>query len=310
MAISAQQANTFSNNSIQFIIDRDVRNEITIAESRIRQVAGLGRFRLSYNAQIIGNPISNPQEDPTLNEKQLSFRDHFNNLGYFVGVDTEFGGWLLDWSSVGIEELVSIYSVRTTVTPGAIEQQTISVINNFFSNLVPSANSRTVLVDTDPPSGGDIPESDFGAPDSVFYEYVSIVNQQNDDNHTVGLKNALRASGLGYVDDTRILGIGGANNTTNPANTLDISNGTTTVTITVGGTGNAIDFVNAVNSNPTLQTIHIVADINGQDLLLINNLGGTLIATNNIGDVLGDLFGLSSPQSGVITDNTEVYKFV
>jgi hypothetical protein len=151
-------------------------------------------------------------------------------------------------------------------------------------------------------------EEDFGAPNSVFYEYTSKANQQDDADNSVGLKSALRASGLGYVDDTRILGVGGAANTTVNTNTIDVSNGTTTVTVTVGGTGTAVDLVTAINSNATLLALSIVGDINGPDVLIINNLAGTLIATNNAGDVLGDIFGLSSPQTGVLTDNTEVYK--
>ena len=65
----------------------------------------------------------------------------------------------------------------------------------------------------------------------------------------------------------------------------------------------------AINSNPTLQAIKIVGDINGPDVLIVNTLAGTLIATNNVGDVLWDIFGIPmSPTVGVVTNNTEVYK--
>ena len=182
-------------------------------------------------------------------------------------------------------------------------------IDNFFNSLPLRATSRTVLADTVPTSGADIPESDFGAPDSTFYEYLSLVEQQDDVDNSAGLKAHLKASGLGYVDDSRITGVGGAANTTTPTNSLDISNGTTTVTIVVGGTGTAVDLVAAINANTTLNALSIRGDINGPDVLIINELAGTLLATNNVGDVLGDIFSLGSPTAGIVTDNTEVYKF-
>jgi hypothetical protein len=66
--------------------------------------------------------------------------------------------------------------------------------------------------------------------------------------------------------------------------------------------------VTAINSNSTLLALNIRGDINGPDVLIINDLAGTLIATNNVGDVLGDIFVLASPQTGILTDNVEVYK--
>jgi len=308
MTLPASQANQFTNDSITLISDRKVGDEIQTAENQVRNMAGSGRFTLSYNARIIGNPADDPQT-ATLSDDQQLFLDHFTDLGYFVGIDPRNGNWFLDWASVGAEVLTSVYSVRTVVVPGAVSAQTIVAIDTFFAGLIPSVTSRTVLVDKDPSVGGDIPESDFGAPDSTFYEYWAVVTQQDSQDHSEDLKTALRASGLGYVDDTRITGVGGSSNTTGSANTIDIGNGATTVTITVGGTGTAVDLVAAINANATLLAINIVGDINGPDVLILNTIGGTLIATNNVGDVLGDIFGLSSPQSGVVTDNTETYKF-
>jgi len=308
MTLPASQANQFTNDSITLISDRKVGDEIQTAEGQVRNMAGSGRFTLSYNARIIGNPAGDPQTT-TLSDDQQLFLDHFTDLGYFVGIDPRNGNWFLDWATVGVEVLTSVYSVRTTVAPGAVSAQTIVAIDTFFAGLIPAVTSRTVLVDKDPTVGGDIPESDFGAPDSVFYEYWAVVTQQDSQNHSTDLKTALRASGLGYVDDTRITGVGGATNTTSSTNTIDIGNGVTTVTITVGGTGTAVDLVAAINANATLLAINIVGDINGPDVLIKNTIGGTLIATNNVGDVLGDIFSLASPQSGVVTDNTETYKF-
>jgi hypothetical protein len=305
MTLTANQANQITNDTIVRNSDSELTTELQFAERQIRERIRGEFFTLGYNATIVGNPLGIPADDDNLTPLQIEFRDHWTNDGYKVGLNPQTGFWILDWSGVGAELLTVLYSVRTTVTPGAVEQQTIDSIDNFFNTLALRATSRTSLV---PFGGGDIDENDFGAPSSTFYEYTSLVNQQDATDNSEGLKTALRASGLGYVDDNRITGIGGATNTTWHTNTLDVSDGTTSVTVTVGGTGTAVDLVTAINSNPTLQAISIVGDINGADVLIVNNLAGTLIATNNVGDVLGDIFGLSSPQVGVVTDNTEVYK--
>lgn len=310
MTLNATQARNFTDFSIAQNLSTEVRGEIIQAENRIRQAASIGMFKLSYNAQVVGNPPGNPQTS-TLTNAQQQFLSHFESKGYVVGVD-DGGFWLINWASAGAEVLitaVSIYSVRTTVVPGAVVSQTINVIDEFFSGRTPIVTSKTNLVDP-VSSGGDIPESDFGAPDSIFYEYLVIANQPNDANHASGLKTALKASGLGYTDETRIVGSGTTGNTTVSTNSLNISDGIITVTVTVGGTGTTTDFVNAVNANTTLQNLHVSADINGSNVILKNEIGGTLIATNNVGNVLGDLFGLSSPQTGTLVDNTEVYKLV
>jgi len=311
MALSAQQANDFTALALQNALDRDVNDEIRNAEQQIRSTISIRQaFKTSFFGSIIGNPPGDPNF-VTLSIRQQQFFDHYVNQGYFVNIDPENGNWLLDWSQVGgTPSTVHLYSIRTTVSPGAVSVATINAINDFFGSLIPAAISNTVLSDTTPTSGGDIPEADFGAPDSVFYEYLSVVQQQDDTDHSLALKDAIRASGLGYVDDTRVTGVGGAGNTTTNTNTLDISNGATTVTVAVGGTGTATDLVTSINNNPTLQAISIVGDINGPDVLIKNTLGGTLTVINNVGDVLGDIFGLSSPQTGVVTDNTEVYKFI
>lgn len=308
MTLNATQARNFTNDSISRNLSTDVNGEIQQAENRIRQAAAFGKFKLAYNAQVIGNPPGDPQS-ATLTTAQQQFLNHFETKGYVVGVDNDSGFWLLDWADAGSEITVSVYSVRTTVAPGAIAAQTISAVNTFFSNRSPVVTSKTTLVDP-LSSGGDVPESDFGAPNSTFYEYIVVADQPNDANHASDLKATLKASGLGYTDETRIVGTGTAGNTTSPSSNINISNGTTTVLVTVGGTGAATDFVSSVNANTTLQGINIIADINGSDVVLRNTVGGTLTATNNVGNVLGDLFGLVSPQTGTLVDNTEVYKVV
>jgi len=305
MTLTANQSNQITKDTILRNTDSELTTELQLAEQQIRQRIRGEFFTLDYNATIVGNPTGDPADDDNLTPLQLLFRDHWTDDGYKIGVSPQTGFWIINWSEVGAEVLTVLYSVRTTVTPGAVEQQTIDSIDNYFNTLALRATSRTSLV---PFNGGDINENDFGAPSSTFYEYTSLVNQQDATDNSAGLKTALRASGLGYVDDNRITGIGGATNTTLNTNTLNVSDGTTTVTVTVGGTGTATDLVAAINANPTLQAISIVGDINGADVLIVNNLAGTLIATNNVGDVMGDIFGLGSPQTGVVTDNTEVYK--
>ncbi len=309
MTLTATQANQLTQDAILRNMEQDVLTEVQRAEQQIRQRVRAEFFSLRFNATVIGNPAKDPSDDNNLTDSQISFRDHFVGDNYIVGLDPQTGFWLLDWATVGSESVTNVYSIRTTVVPGAISQLTIDSIDAFFGGLSLRATSRTVLADTSPTSGGDIPESDFGAPDSTFYEYIALVQQQDSADYSADLKAHLRASGLGYVDDSRVTGVGTAANTTSPTNTVDISDGTTSVTITVGGTGTAINLVDAINANTTLQAIKIKGDINGADVLIINELGGTLIVTDNVGSVLTDIFALSSPQTGVVTDNTEVYKF-
>ena len=311
MVLSASQANSLTLSSIQITDEQQLNQELASAEARIRQVAGLGKFKLGYNALILGNPVDDPQDDSNLTDLQIQFRDHFNDQGYIVSLEPETGFWLLDWTEVGAESQVTIYSARTTVAPGPVSQQTIDAINTYFDGVIPAVNSRVEIVDTDPPSGGDIPESDFGAPDSVFFEYIIIAEQQNDFNHKDAIKTALKASGLGYDDDTRITESGGASNTTAPGNEISISDGTTSVTLTLVDTDSstfveATEFVTQVNANATLQSIFITADINGPDLIIRNNIGGLLTIANITGDPVGDLF--SGQTTGTTVDNVEVYK--
>lgn len=304
MVFDSQQANNLTNFSIQANEDAAVTQEISNAENQIRQAGRFEAFKLSFNALVIGNPVN--LDDSTLSPEQTRFRDHFVDNDYVVSIDPTNGNWLLDWSTVGSEVSTSMYSVRTTVLPGPVSTQTIDAINSFFTALSPTVTSRTEVVTI---NGGDVPESLFGAPDSVFYEYIVLADQPDDTDHSVALKAALAASGLGYVDDTRIVGVGTATTAvTTPGDEIDISDGTTTITITLTGT-TASSFVTQVNSDAGLQAINITADINGPDLQLRNNLGGILTATDKVGTPVFDLFSLASPATGVLTDNVETFKF-
>ena len=218
MTLDAQQAHNLTLATIDLKDRQRLNDELTFAERQIRSRISAETFTLSFNARIIGNPIASPGEDSNLTPLQILFRDHFILDGFKVTLDPDNGNWLISWEDVGSEIDITVYSVRTTVTPGPVSQQTIDAINNFFSSIIPSATSKTVLVDTNPSSGGDIPEPDFGAPDSTFYEYLVLAEQQNDTDHTSALKAHLRATGLGYVDDTRVTGVDTLTNNTASVN--------------------------------------------------------------------------------------------
>lgn len=49
-------------------------------------------------------------------------------------------------------------------------------------------------------NGGDIDESDFGATSSTFYEYVILVVQSDDVDHSADLKANLIANITAYLD--------------------------------------------------------------------------------------------------------------
>ena len=199
MVLTSANANTLTNNAITITNSTELETETALLEAQIRQAAGLKRFTLSYNARIIGNPIGDPSVDTNLTAQQLSFRDTFLNAGYVITQDPDTLYWIFSWESVSIEALVTIYSVRTTVSPGAIEAQTISAIETYLDGLTPAVTSRVELVTI---NGGDILETEFGAVASVFYEYNVIVQQQDDTDHSVGITTALDTSGLGYNSAT------------------------------------------------------------------------------------------------------------
>ena len=199
MVLSSSAARNLTNNAITFQNNRDVQQEVNLAEQAVRNATNRQLFRVAYNAFTIGNPVEDPQDNDALTANQIAFRDNFVNAGYVVGRDSETGFWLLSWETVGAESLVNVYSVRTIVTPGTVETQTIAAIDNFFETLTPVVQARSVLVNP-ASSGGDVNEADFGATASVFYEYVAVVEQSDDTDHSVGLRTNLIAAGLGYVD--------------------------------------------------------------------------------------------------------------
>lgn len=192
MVLSANTAATLTSNALATRSEELVAQEIANAEARIRAAAGLGATKINFNATLIGNPIGDPQISTNLaTENQIDFRDAFNSAGYMVSRDPDTGYWVLDWTVLGIETQVNLYTFRTTLAPGAISAQTITAIGNFFTSLVPVAHANAV-------SNNNIDETQFGAPASTFYEYSIVVDQSTSADHSSALKAAVIAAGLGY----------------------------------------------------------------------------------------------------------------
>ncbi len=199
MVLSASSAATLTQNAITVQDNRLLVDEVGMAESAIRNASGRQLFKIAYNATKIGNPPLDDL-DQGLTDMQQEFLDTFKDAGYIVRRDEDSGFWLLRWDATGAEELVRLYSVRTIVTPGTNQSQTITAINTFFENLAPKATVRTVLVNP-AGSGGNIDETQFGATASTFYEYVALVQQGTDLDHAAALKTFLVNSAIGFASN-------------------------------------------------------------------------------------------------------------
>lgn len=197
MVFTASQATTFTSNAVAIQDALALQREVDLTERAIRNAGNRKQFAVLFNARIIGNPIGDPQDDNLLTALQIAYRDTFINGGYLVTLDADSGHWSLSWDAQDVEALVSVYSVRTTVIPGAIEQPTIDVIDSYFDSLAPVVKSATSLVNVSP--GADTDENDFGAAISTFYEYISVVRQQDStQDYSAGLRTSLTATTLGY----------------------------------------------------------------------------------------------------------------
>jgi hypothetical protein len=177
----------------------DLQREVDLTERTIRNASGRLRFNTLFNARIIGNPPSDPMTSNTLTDVQTAYRDAFVNAGYLVTRDGDTGLWRLSWEDSGVEGLVSVYSIRTTLTPGAIAGATIAAIDAFFNGQVPAAKSQTSVINSG--MGGDVNENQFGAVLSVFYEYLAVVRQQDRlIDHSAALRTNLIGTPLGYTN--------------------------------------------------------------------------------------------------------------
>lgn len=198
MVLSANDARTYVSVAATLKNANDLNTELMRLETKIRQAANALHSKIVYNASIIGNPYDDPHVDSNLTDTQKSFRDSLINSGYVVGIDEDTKYWLVSWEGIGAENLVSVYILYTTVSPGAVENQTIEAIHSYFSNQTPVITSRVNAVTI---NGGDIDETTFGADDSVFYQYIIMVEQPNTTDHSEGIMSAVVAAGAGY-DDT------------------------------------------------------------------------------------------------------------
>lgn len=196
MVLPAGQAQTFTLTAISNNADRDVQNEARRTDAAIQSAVSQERFFIVYNALIVGNPSGDPQDDDNLTDAQIQYRDVFIDAGYNVGIDEDTGNWTFSWAVLGPEEQVTIYSVRTTLTPGTYATTTLNQIGIFFDAVTPPVTHKAIVV---PINGGDILESDFGATNSVFYEYVVLVSQPNDVDHSAALKADLVTNITAYT---------------------------------------------------------------------------------------------------------------
>lgn len=183
MVLSAANALTLSTNSQSSQDEEDLQTEVTLAETSVSGAAGRGLTMVKFNATILGNPTADPYASGALSTAtQQEFRDAFGDAGYTVGWDEDSGYWTLDWSAVGAEQSVVVYSFRTILNPaGSVSTNTIAAINGYFGALTPVAHSRATLV-------SNIDETVFGATASTFYEYVIVVDQADATDHTTALK--------------------------------------------------------------------------------------------------------------------------
>ena len=197
MVIPAGQAQAFTLTAIGNNTEETVRNELRRTDSAIQSATGQERFSIIYNAQLVGNPIGDPHDDANLDAVQITYRDAMIDARYKVGWDEDTGYWTFSWDVVGPEEVVTVYSARTTLLPGTYATQTIDQVALFFDTVSPPATVKTSVVTI---NGGDIDEADFGATFSVFYEYVIIAVQDDDVDHSSAIKNNLITNITAYTD--------------------------------------------------------------------------------------------------------------
>ena len=197
MVFPATQAKIFTDQTIATLADSQVQIEISLLEQKVRAATGQSLYEITYDAKIIGNPNGVPQDPANLTENQETFYTLLIQAGYLVNRDPSSGRWLVNWAPVGPETLVNIYSLRTSVLPGAIYVQTIAAIQAFFEAQTPVIHSVVTVVQDG--AGNQIQQSDFGATDSTFYEYTIVVDQQyNTTDYSVALKGYMTTQGLGY----------------------------------------------------------------------------------------------------------------
>lgn len=184
MGISATTANSISQTSLSKINTDKVVGEVDKMERAIMNASGRGQFYALLNAKVIGNPSADPSQTEELSGLQRVFRDVFVTRGYTMTIDGNTGYWKAVWETQVMDVIPQVYSIRTTVTPGALVTQTITTINTLFAELSPPVSVTSKLVESleDP------------------YEYTIIVNQLDQSvSYVDEITTALVTSGLGYT---------------------------------------------------------------------------------------------------------------
>ena len=177
MVLTAYAAGVFTASTITTLDATKLATDSDLTERAIRNAATIEKYTVTFNATTVGNPYADPLTDSNLTALQIAYRDVFLAAGYLVSLDATTGYWRFTWASQSVESNVSVYSIRTTLTPGAISTDTITMINCFFADQTAAAYAASTSVSSG--TGGDIQETDFGGTLSTFYEYVSVVQQQN-----------------------------------------------------------------------------------------------------------------------------------
>ncbi len=197
MTIPASQALSYTTSAIERTNSAEVATEIKLTEGEIRDATSQGRFKVTHNAKIIGNPEGDPFDDSRLTLPQIDYRDSWVSAGYQVARDEDTGYWIISWETIGPEEVVTQYSIRTVLDPstGTTEQDTIDQLELFFDGVTPSTTANAFIV---PINGGDIDENDFGATTSIYYEYVVLVTQSVTTDYSSDMKTSLIANVSGY----------------------------------------------------------------------------------------------------------------
>ena len=200
MVLQASDAAQITDTSILIQNEQALNREIFLTESRIRRAGRAQKRETVYDATILGNPFADPSDDNNLSDLQKDYRDYFVTAGYIVSLDENTGWWKFDWSQLGSDVNTVVYSIRTTVTPGAISDDTIELIEEFFAMQNPAVTATASVVTI---NGGDIDESDFGATTSTFYEYHARVGQSQSQttDFSADLTTYLEVQGapLGYL---------------------------------------------------------------------------------------------------------------
>lgn len=183
MTLSASTAYSLASNAASVHDTDQVNQEISLAEMRIQNAATYGLFTVAYGASLIGNPSSDPSVDASLTTNQLAFRNAMQAAGFVVSRDSATGYWQFDFAQEGPEQTVTVYEIHTSVTPGPVSAQTVTLLTTFFHDLNPTVTSK-IYIGASAISG--------------TYIHLCVVQQQTNTDLSTDIRASLTAAGLGY----------------------------------------------------------------------------------------------------------------